>query len=181
VSDFTSQRGLNLKLNQPIMYIRLEEVLKNLLLFLVCFSAIASQKNYPVFRESKKSIDINLSSEKVLSLKKSKWTSFKLNSLRPKNTPINIALQEVPGVIFQLTRVNTLDKKLKEHCKKINLTYKCKKTTINKDNGIVEDMFVLSGGPSELGTFYYLSLKYNKKDVKNKELKKVLEVLHAKN
>jgi hypothetical protein len=160
--------------------IKTGERMKALILLIFTFNVFASQNEVSILNENKKGIEIIFSKKKKLFLSSKKWTSFKLSSIKPKNTPVNIALNNTPGVLFQVTKVKTLDKNRLVHCKKLKITSSCKKKTIDEKSGIVEDFYVVENFSDKEGILYYISLKYNLSQLNNKELRRVLGVINEK-
>jgi hypothetical protein len=138
--------------------------------------------DHSIVDENQKSIKIKIGDKKQLELSKKKWMSLKLTSLRPKNTPLTIVLLDVPGVIIEITKISTLNKKLPDYCKELGLSPSCQKNIlVDKKQGIYEDLIIVESPIKyEVGIYYHVSLKYNKKDISKKELKEVLEVINEK-
>ena len=149
-------------------------------IFFLSLSAMAS--DHSIVHENQTSIQIKIGDKKTLELSKKNWMSLKLTSLRPKNTPLTIVLLDVPGVILEVTKISTLTKKLSDHCKELGLSLSCQKNIlVDKKQGIYEDLVIVESPIKyEVGIFYHVSLKYNKKDISSKELKEVLEVINEK-
>jgi hypothetical protein len=89
---------------------------------------------------------------------------------------------DTPGIIIEISKISTLIKQRSLYCQELGLANSCRKNTvIDSKEGIIEDLIkVDSAKKFEMGIYYHISLKYNKKDLKNKELKEILEVINEK-